>query len=239
MKKIYYIALWAISSLLTTSCETFEPNVTVSSPAEVNEILIFAAGEDATRAYIGEVGESTGDASNIVWDEGDKIGIFAENQYNLCYIAENSGSFSDFTASDVSLDAADGDKVFAYYPYEQWTDQDGKSFRLPRTQGQWSSLGMSRYDALYAEEAVSNNELNLKFKHVFSFLKITVPTERLVRDSESGYYVLRLVSNEMLSNIEGNFNVETKEFDANCTTDVLYIIDKDIAGKSNDKINAL
>lgn len=177
--------------------------------------------------------QSSNGVTSVSWVEGDKIGLFAENQYNLCYIAENSGSFSDFTASDVSLDAADGDKVFAYYPYEQWTDQDGKSFRLPLTQGQWSSVGMSGYDALYAEEAVSNNELNLKFKHVFSFLKITVPTERLVRDSESGYYVLRLVSNEMLSNIEGNFNIETKELDANCTTDVLYIIDEDITGKSN------
>ena len=224
MKKLVNIILALAAITFHSSCINEE----LAQDEPVSGIRVYSDWAETRTSH-----QSLNGVTSVSWVEGDKIGIFAENQYNLCYIAENSGSFSDFTASDVSLDAADGDKVFAYYPYEQWTDQDGKSFRLPRTQGQWSSLGMSRYDALYAEEAVSNDELNLKFKHVFSFLKITVPTERLVRDSESGYYVLRLVSNEMLSNIEGNFNVETKEFDANCTTDVLYIIDKDIAGKSN------
>ena len=224
MKKLVNII--SVLAAMIFHCSCISEEIVQDKPA--SGIRVYSDWAETRTSH-----QSSNGVTSVSWVEGDKIGIFAENQYNLCYIAENSGSFSDFTASDVSLDAADGDKVFAYYPYEQWTDQDGKSFRLPRTQGQWSSLGMSRYDALYAEEAVSNDELNLKFKHVFSFLKITVPTERLVRDSESGYYVLRLVSNEMLSNIEGNFNVETKEFDANCTTDVLYIIDKDIAGKSN------
>ena len=224
MKKLVNII--SVLAAMIFHCSCISEEIVQDKP--VSGIRVYSDWAETRTSH-----QSSNGVTSVSWVKGDKIGLFAENQYNLCYIAENSGSFSDFTASDVNLDAADGDKVFAYYPYEQWTDQDGKSFRLPRTQGQWSSLGMSRYDALYAEEAVSNDELNLKFKHVFSFLKITVPTERLVRDSESGYYVLRLVSNEMLSNIEGNFNVETKEFDANCTTDVLYIIDEDITGKSN------
>ncbi len=224
MKKLVNIILALAAITFHNSCINEE----LAQDEPVSGIRVYSDWAETRTSH-----QSSNGVTSVSWVEGDKIGLFAENQYNLCYIAENSGSFSDFTASDVSLDAADGDKVFAYYPYEQWTDQDGKSFRLPLTQGQWSSVGMSGYDALYAEEAVSNDELNLKFKHVFSFLKITVPTERLVRDSESGYYVLRLVSNEMLSNIEGNFNIETKELDANCTTDVLYIIDEDITGKSN------
>ncbi len=224
MKKLVNII--SVLAAMIFHCSCISEEIVQDKPA--SGIRVYSDWAETRTSH-----QSSNGVTSVSWVEGDKIGLFAENQYNLCYIAENSGSFSDFTASDVSLDAADGDKVFAYYPYEQWTDQDGKSFRLPLTQGQWSSVGMSGYDALYAEEAVSNNELNLKFKHVFSFLKITVPTERLVRDSESGYYVLRLVSNEMLSNIEGNFNIETKELDANCTTDVLYIIDEDITGKSN------
>ena len=172
--------------------------------------------------------------TSVSWVEGDRIGLSTTVQSNLGYIADNSGSVADFTAADAALQAAEGDIVYAYYPYDEWSWPGTEtSFHLPNTQGQIYSAGLSYYDVLYAKGTVADNELALHFKHVFSFLKITVPTERLVRDSESGYYVLRLVSNEMLSNIEGNFNIETKELDANCTTDVLYIIDEDITGKSN------
>ncbi len=194
----------------------------------VSGIRVYSDWTDTRTAHNSENG-----VTSVSWVLGDKIGLFTEEQSNLCYIAESTGASSEFTASDEMLNADNGDYVYACYPYERLTGQDGKSFCLPHTQGQWSGAGLSRYDALYAAGTVNNGEVNLKFKHIFSFLKITVPTEMLVRDSESGNYVLRIISNEMLSNIEGTFNVETKEFDANCTTDVLYIIEDDITGKSN------
>ena len=68
MKRFYYIAI-VLCSMFAVSCENIEPNDGLDTSIEENEILIYAAGADATRAYVSEVGASTGDPSTIVWDE--------------------------------------------------------------------------------------------------------------------------------------------------------------------------
>lgn len=186
MKKIYYIALWAISSLLTTGCETFEPNVTVSSPAEVNEILIFAAGDDATRAYIGEVGESTGDASNIVWDEGDKIGIYVSGtaaETNRCFTSLSGAGVESATfKGSFENEATTGDfTYYAYSPYNAGASVDYTSISgyLSPTQIQTSSDGrhIGQHMLEIAEPVTSNDNkgnIDMTFRNKFAILNFKI-----------------------------------------------------------------
>ena len=177
--------------------------------------------------------------TSVSWVEGDRIGLSTSAQSNLCYIADNSGRTSDFTAADAALQAAEGDIVYAYYPYDEWSWPGTEtSFHLPNTQGQIYSAGLSYYDVLYAKGTVADNELALHFKHVFAFLKITVPVNKLTKDTDSGCYVVRIVSDQLISNIEGNYNIETSEFEADCTTDVMYWIDQELEGQETVTITA-
>ena len=177
--------------------------------------------------------------TSVSWVEGDRIGLSTTVQSNLGYIADNSGSVADFTAADAALQAAEGDIVYAYYPYDEWSWPGTEtSFHLPNTQGQIYSAGLSYYDVLYAKGTVADNELALHFKHVFAFLKITVPVNKLTKDADSGCYVVRIVSDQLISNIEGNYNIETSEFEADCTTDVMYWIDQELEGQETVTITA-
>ena len=183
--------------------------------------------------------KSENGVTSISWVKGDEIGLSTSEQGNLCYLAEISGPTSDFSGAAVTLDAKDGDVVYAYYPYDKWSWPGTEtSFHLPNTQGQTYSSGLAYYDVLYAKGTISDNELALHFKHVFAFLKITVPVDKLVWDSDSGCYVIRIISDQLISSIEGNYNIETEEFESNCTTDVMYWIDEDIEGQETVTITA-
>ena len=129
--------------------------------------------------------------------------------------------------------ASEGANVYAYYPYDWPASTEKSHIRLGNTLCQIYSRTLSEYDILYAEGKVIDNEVSLNFKHIYSILRVTVPTSMLVKDESSGYHILRLISNEPISILDGNFNIETKEFEVDYTTDVLFIIDEDITGEEN------
>lgn len=107
MKKLVNII--SILAAITFHCSCISEEIAQDEPDSV--IRVYSDWADTRTSH-----QSSNLVTSVSWVKGDKIGLFAENQYNLCYIADNSGSFSDFTASDVNLDAATGDQVFAYYP---------------------------------------------------------------------------------------------------------------------------
>ena len=205
----------------------------------INEPLVQEASKDsAVRIYADFAETKTNHTSengvtSVSWVKGDNIGISTDNQINLHYTANSSAKATDFSAFSSKLQASEGDKVYAYYPYMFQDDHKKASIPLENTQGQFSSRGMSGYDVLYAEGQVINNEVSLKFKHIYSFLRVTVSTSLLVKDDDTGKHILRLISNEPFSILDGRFNIETKEFEMDYTTDVLYIIEEDITGKES------
>ena len=171
--------------------------------------------------------------TSVSWVKGDMIGISTDKQMNLCYCANASGKSTYFSASDTELQASEGANVYAYYPYDWYASTEKSHIRLGNTQGQIYSRTLSEYDILYAEGKVIDNEVSLRFKHIYSILRVTVPTSMLVKDESSGYHILRLISNEPISVFDGNFNIETKEFEVDYSMNVLYIIDEDITGEEN------
>ena len=173
--------------------------------------------------------------TSVEWVAGDKIGICTDEQEHLCYIADESGKSTSFSAESTKLEAQEGDVVYAYYKYNEWGFPGNKIFRLPNITGQHYSKGLAEYDILYAEGEVHNNEVNLKFRHIFAFLKVTVPTKFLVKNSNTGNYKLYFTSDEPISCYDGKYNMQEGKFEIDGTTEtsLIYKIDDDISGKSN------
>lgn len=205
----------------------------------INEPLVQEASENSVvRIYADFAETRTAHASangitSVSWVKGDMIGISTDKQMNLCYCANASGKSTYFSASDTELLASEGANVYAYYPYDWPASTEKSHIRLGNTRGQIYSRTLSEYDILYAEDKVIDNEVSLNFKHIYSILRVSVPTSMLVKDESSGYHILRLISNEPISILDGNFNIETKEFEVDYSIDVLYIIDEDITGEEN------
>lgn len=122
MKKLYYIAI-TLCSLLAVSCENIEPNDGLETQIDENAILIYAAGADATRAYVSEVGASTGDPSTIVWDEGDQVGVYVSGpavETNRCFTSlAGAGVASATFKGSFENKATTGN--FTYYAYSPYT----------------------------------------------------------------------------------------------------------------------
>lgn len=178
---------------------------------------------------------SANGVTSVSWVAGDKIGLCTDKQENLCYIADESGKSTNFSARGTKLDAQEGDIVYAYYKYEQRNFPGNKSFRLPSTSFQSYPGEASVYDYLYAKGEVHNNEVKLRFKHVFAFLRVTLPTKLLVKDNASGSYKLRFISDEQLSCYNDTYNMEEGGFEGDGSNfSIMYsMAEDDISGKDN------
>ena len=193
MKRLYYFILFLTAIYFSSGCveETFVEE-------QVRSGIKVCADLCETRTTY----TSANGVTSVSWVAGDKIGLCTDKQENLCYIADESGKSTNFSARGTKLDAQEGDIVYAYYKYEQRNFPGNKSFRLPSTSFQSYPGEASVYDYLYAKGEVHNNEVKLRFKHVFAFLRVTLPTKLLVKDNASGSYMLRFISDEQLSIIE-------------------------------------
>ncbi len=229
MKKIINITLTLAAVFFHCSCVDEE----LVQNESASEIRVYSDFSQTRTSHQSENG-----VTSVSWVERDEIGLSTEEQMNLCYFAKNSGPSSDFAPNATSLNAKNGDIVYAYYPYDQENTSETASLHLPKTQKQYYHKGLADYDALYAKGTVENNELALRFNHIFAVLKITVPTDKLIKDSNNGRYALKLISDQMLSCINGNYNIETLEFDGDYTNDLIYLIKDDIDGTDYITITA-
>lgn len=148
MKKLYYIAI-ALFSLFAVSCENIEPNDGLETQLAEDEILIYAAGDEATRAYISEVGAEDGQRnSKIVWDAGDQVGIYLKGpatEINRCFTSlAGAGVASAAFKGSFENKATTGN--FTYYAYSPYTATAGADYTavagyLSPTQIQTDSKG--------------------------------------------------------------------------------------------------
>ena len=148
MKKLYYIAI-ALFSLFAVSCENIEPNDGLETQLAEDEILIYAAGDEATRAYISEVGAEDRQPSKIVWDAGDQVGIYlkgpAATEINRCFTSlAGAGVASAAFKGSFENKATTGN--FTYYAYSPYSATAGADYTavagyLSPTQIQTDSKG--------------------------------------------------------------------------------------------------
>lgn len=111
--------------------------------------------------------------TDTYWIENDSIGIFSSIQQNVIYRAMQGGKHTEFTPVGVSLSLGDKDNVEAYYPYTD--DVNGCLVKLPQTKR--IKYNDSRISFMYSNSSVYNSELNLHFKHLFSYIQLKLSTQ--------------------------------------------------------------
>ena len=114
--------------------------------------------------------------THVTWNTGDAIGLFTKEQNNLQYTALNDGDETKFGTLGEKITATEGEKVYAYYPWIGGSENPQK-MKLPDIQFQ--SYNNNRFDFIYASSSVNDRKVSLQFKHLFAFIKITLPVDIL------------------------------------------------------------
>lgn len=123
---------------------------------------------------------------SVSWKMNDEIGLLTEDYPDvLCYQAASDGKETDFMPVAAALEGADGQDVYAYYPYSRYGNVVYPYAPLPYLFGQNYRDGLPdpATDFMYAQGKISHGELNLHFKHLFAFLKLNIRTE-LLKDAK-------------------------------------------------------
>ena len=110
-----------LCGLMAVGCENFDPEAT-EVKEEVNEVFIYTSGDEDTRAYVGEVGASTGAASKIVWNAGDKVGVYLTGtapEANVCFTSQSGKGAKSATFRGVFTNKPTTGNFtwYAYSPY--------------------------------------------------------------------------------------------------------------------------
>lgn len=173
MKKTgYYLGL------LLLVCTVFGCTDEKLIDSATDEILITGTVDTPTRTSYA-VGEQ---AVSVSWNLNDEIGLLTKNQPDaLCYKATSNGKQTGFQPASTALKGADGDDIYAYYPYISYKSTTYPYAPLPYIAGQNYRNGLPdpTSDFMYAQAPIMNGKADLHFKHLFSFLKLNIRTELL------------------------------------------------------------
>lgn len=152
-----------------------------------------------------------GESVNCQWTAGDTIGLISEDGTidNIPFVACTDGSDVSFRVADgYDVNIKDGMTVYAYFPYRKGCN-NGTSIDVS-TKETWSSnytsyrIGecallsvndtrLSNFrDIVTAKGKVSGKTLNLKFEHIFTFLKIRIPNSRCISDRDANWASIRI-----------------------------------------------
>lgn len=135
-------------------------------------------------------------ALSVSWTTEDKIGLFTSKQPDaLCYQAIAAGKQAEFVAEGNALHKEENSEVYAYYPCQD-LECSYPFAPLPYLFGQnyYNGLPDPASDFMYAKSEIHDNAVNLRFTHLFAFLKINIRTE-LLKDAQG----LFVNSNEPIS----------------------------------------
>lgn len=161
-------------------------------------------------------------AIHVTWNQNDKIGIYTKEQYNLGYKAETSGAKTSFKNIADQLKVMEGDTVYAYYPYigSQLSEEN---YRIRIKGNSTQDYYANYYDALYAKGIVSNNQVSLSFKHLYSYIKLTIPTN-LLKPMNTGSWIQVTSSENIGVDSENTFDYKSGEVVTGTVNNVMYHI---------------
>lgn len=144
-----------------------------------NKITITASisnpdGSDETRTCIDVNGSPSG-ALGLLWQSGDKIGVFGNGGTSNALFASTSQGNVKQADFDGSMSAAD-EPYRAYYPYS--TDNNGAQVHnlrgnVPEEQPYNPETGTLVADYKYGAPLYDNNR-RFSFRHLFSMLRISI-----------------------------------------------------------------
>ena len=184
---------------------------------ETNGLRVSAGITTESRTSFIDDGEWT----HTHWVADDRIGLYSGSETNVSYKAVSGGSTTDFTqTSNSSIASEEGKKVRAYYPYSE--KATGKTIPLPYTIATNSSKPAAAF--LYSEATINKNSLNFQFKHLFSYLKITLNGQQFKDNLPEGCKLeggLYIQSEEPISVYDATYNIETGAITHNNSTNTI------------------
>lgn len=173
------------------------------------ESVKVSAGIPATRV------DFTGGTSGVTyaeWTDGDAIELFTASQNGLHYTASfvtGEETYTDFVPSGEALLNKEEDAVYASFSANQ-VDHASKKVMI----GQSPHWQECIQPFLYAVDTIRNGQLNLRFKHVYSYLRLTLTEGMLPEDATSTTVgKLILFSDASLSVVEGSFDFSTEKLE--------------------------
>ena len=145
--------------------------------------------------------------THLKWNDGDDILLMtAKEKTGFRYQANitQDGVVEFQPRTDALSAAAEGETVYAFYPDHVVTNIISENtFELGCYTG--SVLKQEMLQNLYAISKIENGEVYLKFKHLFAYLKIKLPKNKISIDGD-GYF--RLKSTDVISFESLTFNIE-------------------------------
>ena len=205
MKK-EFIYILGLLTLLVGSCVD-ETLVNTSGKLRITGGM----GQDSRTVFVQE-----GNVTHTHWIQGDRIGLHTDKESNISYQALSDGTSTEFSALGTPLEYEEGKKVYAYYPYSNLETDD--EIYLPYTLSQTTEQPVPVF--MYSTANITGKELNLQFKHVFAYLKITV-TASMFREYKEKHYLnneltlensgIYIKSGEPISCYNTLFNLKTQE----------------------------
>ncbi len=182
MKK-HNIIIAAMAVLMTGCAEELIDN---EFPA--NEIQV-TAGFPATKTTF----VSGDNVTRVEWTRNDAISLFAEDQSDLRYEAENGGARTQFRPADTELRAGNGAQIYGFYPAGSvskiYSDQYFFDITTPTFIAEYKEDYCDNY-LMYAVSTVTDGQLSLEFKHLFAYLRLTIPVEMIADRGENGGLVI-------------------------------------------------
>ena len=174
-----------LCGLMAVGCENFDPEAT-EVKEEVNEVFIYTSGDEDTRAYVGEVGASTGAASKIVWNAGDKVGVYLTGtapEANVCFTSQSGKGAKSATFRGVFTNKPTTGN-FTWYAYSPYNATAGNAYNavagyLSPTQVQVDAEGTHIGEQLFeiAKPVTSTSNkggVNMTFTSKFAVLNFKV-----------------------------------------------------------------
>lgn len=174
-----------LCGLMAVGCENFDPEAT-EVKEEVNEVFIYTSGDEDTRAYVGEVGASTGAASKIVWDAGDQVGVYLTGtapEANVCFTSQSGKGAKSATFRGVFTNKPTTGN-FTWYAYSPYNATAGNAYNavagyLSPTQVQVDAEGTHIGEQLFeiAKPVTSTSNkggVNMTFTSKFAVLNFKV-----------------------------------------------------------------
>lgn len=131
----------------------------------------------------------TGNSVKVEWSIDDKVSMVSARQPGMFYYkAMQTGDETLFAPEgDNTLNYIKGDTVFALYPFVE------NDFSYPRIaipdlgeQSYESDDFPSQYDYIYAKSAVGSEDVELRFRHIFAFLKVKIK-RKLIENARKLY----------------------------------------------------
>ncbi len=149
-----------------------------------DEVKVTAGFPLTKTTFVSENGKT-----RVEWVRGDEITLFSTEQKGLMYSADKAGARTEFTAGSDVLKASDGTQVYGFYPAGAVEALDDDLSEFDVTVSTFKAEYKEAYccnSIIFASNTVDGGTLDLRFKHLFSYIRLTIPVEMIADRGENG-----------------------------------------------------